>query len=63
MLVLERKLDEVVTIGPDIEILIVRIRGDRVQLGIRAPRNVAVHRKEVWEAIQRDSEGGCLAGP
>lgn len=52
MLVLSRKRDEIVTIGDDIEIMIVDIRGDKVRLGIKAPKEVAVHRKEVYEAIQ-----------
>ncbi len=53
MLVLSRQRDETITIGDDIEITVVDIRGDKVRLGITAPRQIEVHRKEVYEAIQR----------
>ena len=54
MLVLSRKRDEAIVIGTDIEIFIVDIRGDKVRLGINAPKEVAVHRREVYDAIHRD---------
>ena len=41
-------------IGDEISLLVVDIRGDKVRLGIEAPKDVAVHRKEVYEAIQRE---------
>jgi len=55
MLVLSRQRDETIMIGDDIEITIVDIRGDKVRLGITAPRKVQVHRKEVYEAIRREN--------
>jgi carbon storage regulator len=55
MLVLSRQRDETIMIGDDIEITIVDIRGDKVRLGINAPRQVQVHRKEVYEAIKREN--------
>ena len=55
MLVLTRKLNESIVIGDDIEIKIVEIRGEHVKLGIAAPRNVSVHRKEVYLAIQKEN--------
>ncbi|MHC4870337.1 MAG: carbon storage regulator CsrA [Planctomycetota bacterium] len=55
MLVLSRRKDETIMIGDDIEISIVDIKGDTVRLGISAPRDVAVHRKEVYEAIQKEN--------
>ncbi len=63
MLVLSRQRDETIMIGDDIEITIVDVRGDKVRLGINAPRTVQVHRKEVYEAIQRenaDSANVCV---
>lgn len=54
MLVLSRQRDETIMIGDDIEITVVDIRGDKVRLGITAPTSIPVHRKEVWEAIQRE---------
>lgn len=54
MLVLSRQKDESIIIGDDVEITIVDVRGDKVRLGITAPRSISVHRKEVYEAIQRE---------
>ena len=54
MLVLSRQKDESIIIGDDVEITIVDVRGDKVRLGINAPRNVSVHRKEIYEAIQKE---------
>ncbi len=54
MLVLSRKRDERIMIGDEISLLVVDIRGDKVRLGIEAPSDVAVHRSEVYEAIQRE---------
>lgn len=55
MLVLSRRKDETIMIGDDIEITVVDIKGDTVRLGISAPRAIAVHRKEVYEAIQQEN--------
>lgn len=55
MLVLSRRRDETIMIGDDIEITIVDIKGDTVRVGISAPRDVSVHRKEVYEAIQAEN--------
>jgi len=56
MLVLSRQKDESIVIGDDVEITIVDVRGDKVRLGINAPRNIAVHRKEIYLAIQKEKE-------
>lgn len=55
MLVLSRKKDEVIVIGGIVEVLVVEVRGDKVRLGIKAPREVTVHRKEVQEAVDREA--------
>lgn len=55
MLVLARKRDQSIMIGDDIEIIIVDVHGDQVKLGITAPRHVPVHRKEIYEDIQREN--------
>ncbi len=55
MLVLSRQRDETIMIGDDVEITVVDIRGDKVRLGITAPRSIQVHRKEVYEAIKREN--------
>ena len=54
MLVLSRHRDESILIGDDVVITIVDIRGDKVRLAFEAPNSVTVHRKEVYEAIQRE---------
>ena len=54
MLVLSRKKDEVICIGDDIEIIVVDVRGDKVRLGISAPRDITVHRKEIVLKIQEE---------
>jgi carbon storage regulator len=56
MLVLSRQKDESIMIGDDVEITIVDVRGDKVRLGIEAPKSIPVHRKEVYEAIQREKK-------
>jgi carbon storage regulator len=53
MLVLSRQKDESIMIGDNVEVTIVDVRGDKVRLGIAAPKDIPVHRKEVYEAIQR----------
>ena len=53
MLVLSRQLDESIIIGDNIVVRIVDIRGDKVRLGIEAPREVSVHREEIYDAIQK----------
>ena len=63
MLVLSRKKNESILVGPDGEnvatIVIVEVRGDKVRLGIEAPRDWCVHRREVYDAIRRnESQGG-----
>ncbi|HWA98603.1 MAG TPA: carbon storage regulator CsrA [Pirellulales bacterium] len=55
MLVLSRQRDESIIIGDNIVITIVDIRGDKVRLGINAPTEIPVHRREVYEAIQREN--------
>ncbi|MAG17767.1 MAG: carbon storage regulator [Phycisphaerae bacterium] len=55
MLVLSRQRDETIMIGDNVEITVVDIRGDKVRLGITAPREVPVHRKEVYDAIKHEN--------
>lgn len=54
MLVLSRKKNESIVINNDITIVVVEIRGDKVRLGVEAPKEVPVHRREVYEAIKRN---------
>ena len=57
MLVLSRKKDEKIVIGDNITLMVIEIRGDKVRLGIDAPRDVTVHREEVYDAIKREETG------
>jgi len=56
MLVLSRKKNESIVINDNITIVVVEIRGDKVRLGVEAPKEVPVHRREVYEAIKRSSD-------
>ena len=60
MLVLSRNTDEKIHIGDDIVITVVEVRGDRVRIGIDAPREVSVHRQEIYEAIHNSQERTLL---
>ncbi|MBM4074645.1 MAG: carbon storage regulator CsrA [Planctomycetes bacterium] len=62
MLVLSRKKNESIVIGETIVVTVVEIRGDKVRLGIEAPRDVSVHRKEIADAIAADAEGSSVNG-
>jgi carbon storage regulator len=63
MLVLSRQRDETIMIGDDIEVTVVDIRGDKVRLGINAPKEIAVHRKEVYDAIRRENKAAAQVKP
>ena len=63
MLVLARQRDQTVMIGDDIEVTVVDIRGDKVRLGVNAPRTVSVHRKEVYDAIRKENESAAAIRP
>jgi carbon storage regulator len=62
MLVLSRKKNESIVINDDITIVVVEIRGDKVRLGVEAPKEVPVHRNEVYEAIRRNQQNGSVEG-
>lgn len=60
MLVLSRQRDESIIIGDNVVITIVDVRGDKVKLGIEAPKEIPVHRREVYEAILRENRQATL---
>jgi carbon storage regulator len=55
VLVLTRRTNQSIKIGDDIEITVIEVRGDQVRLGITAPRDIAVHRKEIYLQIQQEN--------
>ena len=63
MLVLSRQRDETIIIGDNIEITVVDIRGDKVRLGVSAPKEISVHRKEVYDAIRRENREAAQVKP
>src|SRR6187401_2233532 len=63
MLVLSRQRDETIMIEDDIEVTVVDIRGDKVRLGINAPKEISVHRKEVYDAIRAENRRAAQVKP
>ena len=57
MLILTRKLGEKITIGDEITITLIEIKGSQVKLGIEAPRSVSIHRQEIYEKIREENLG------
>lgn len=58
MLILTRKIGEKVRIGDDIELVVLGVKGCQVRLGVEAPKDVSVHREEIYQRIQKDKEQG-----
>lgn len=63
MLVLSRQRDESIIIGDNVVVTVVDVRGDKVKLGIDAPQDISVHRREVYEAIQRENQQAAHLRP
>lgn len=62
MLVLTRKKDQTIIINDNIEITVLEIQGDQVRIGIKAPRNVSIHRKEIFLEIQEENRKAAETG-
>lgn len=63
MLVLSRQRDQSIVISDNIVVTVVDVRGDKVKLGIEAPQDVTVHRREVYEAILRENQQAAKLRP
>jgi carbon storage regulator len=63
MLVLTRKLHQSIVIGDGIEVVVLEVRGEQVRIGIKAPKNVAVHRKEIYDQIQEENRSSTDVRP
>ena len=58
MLILTRRMGETITIGDDITVTVLGVKGNQVRLGVGAPRDVAVHREEIYNRIKSDNSNG-----
>lgn len=56
MLALARKINESIVIGNDVEVTILEIKGDQIKIGVSAPKNVPIYRKELYEQIQEENK-------
>ncbi len=63
MLVLTRKVNQSIMIGDGVEVVVLDVRGEQVRLGIKAPDDVKVHRKEIFEAIKTSNEDASTIDP
>jgi carbon storage regulator len=63
MLVLTRKLHQSIVIGDGIEVVVLEVRGEQVRIGIKAPKDVAVHRKEIYDQIQDENRSAADVRP
>jgi len=61
MLILTRRVGEVLRIGDDVSITILGVKGNQVRIGIDAPKDVAVHREEIYQRIKREGDSGEAA--
>ena len=61
MLILTRRVGETVMIGNDVTVTILGVKGNQVRVGVNAPRDVAVHREEIYERIKREEQDGGVS--
>ncbi|MGB5118840.1 MAG: carbon storage regulator CsrA [Providencia rettgeri] len=59
MLILTRRVGETLKIGDEVEVSILGVRGNQVRVGVEAPKNVAVHREEIYKRIQDEKKRQC----
>lgn len=62
MLILTRRVGETVIIGNDVDVTVLGVKGNQVRLGVKAPREVTVHREEIYQRICREQQNGSAAG-
>ena len=62
MLILTRRVGESVVIGDDVDVTVLGVKGNQVRLGVKAPREIAVHREEIYQRIRRENENSGVNG-
>ncbi len=62
MLILTRRVGETLMIGDEISVTVLGVKGNQVRIGVNAPRDVSVHREEIYERIRHEKEGGAPEG-
>lgn len=58
MLILTRRVGETLMVGDDVTVTVLGVKGNQVRIGVNAPKEVAVHREEIYQRIQREKNGG-----
>ena len=62
MLILTRRVGETLMVGDDVTVTVLGVKGNQVRIGVNAPKEVAVHREEIYQRIQKEREGGSSQG-
>ncbi|HHX83127.1 MAG TPA: carbon storage regulator CsrA [Pseudomonadaceae bacterium] len=58
MLILTRRVGETLMVGDDVTVTVLGVKGNQVRIGVNAPKDVAVHREEIYDRIRKENEGG-----
>jgi len=62
MLILTRRVGETLMVGDDVTVTVLGVKGNQVRIGVNAPKDVAVHREEIYERIRKENEAGKTSG-